>query len=48
WEYAARAGTLSAFPWERENQTYAYAWANSRSFAITHPVGEKPPNAWGL
>ncbi len=51
WEYAARAGSTTRFPWgddAKEWETYAHAWANSRSFAITHPVGQKPPNAWGL
>jgi formylglycine-generating enzyme required for sulfatase activity len=31
-----------------ENGASDYAWANSRSMAQTHPVGEKRPNAWGL
>jgi formylglycine-generating enzyme required for sulfatase activity len=51
WEYAARAGTTSPYPWQQtppQDKTHANAWANSRSFATTHPVGQKPPNAWGL
>ncbi len=51
WEYAARAGSTARFPWgddPREFETHSHAWANSRSYAITHPVGTKPPNAWGL
>jgi len=51
WEYAARAGTTTRFPWGddlRDAEVHRHAWANSRSFAITHPVGQKPANAWGL
>jgi formylglycine-generating enzyme required for sulfatase activity len=51
WEYAARAGGAGRYPWgddPGERETHARAWANSRSFALTHPVGTKPPNAWGL
>ena len=46
WEYAARAGTTTPHPWSSD--AHRYAWANSRSFARTHPVGRKPPNPWGL
>jgi formylglycine-generating enzyme required for sulfatase activity len=51
WEYAARAGTTTRFPWgddAKDWETHSHAWANSRSYAISHPVGQKPPNAWGL
>jgi formylglycine-generating enzyme required for sulfatase activity len=51
WEYAARAGTTTRFPWGddlRDAEVHRHAWANSRSFAVTHPVGQKPANAWGL
>lgn len=51
WEYAARAGSETRFPWGDDPSgfaTHQHAWANSRSMAITHPVGGKPPNAWGL
>ncbi len=51
WEYAARAGTTTRFPWgddPKDFETHRFAWANSRSYAVTHPVGAKPPNPWGL
>ena len=51
WEYAARAGSDARFPWGDDpagQTTHRHAWANSRSMAVTHPVGGKPPNAWGF
>jgi formylglycine-generating enzyme required for sulfatase activity len=51
WEYACRAGTQSPYYWGArmaESGQSDYAWANSRSFARTHPVGRKQPNPWGL
>jgi len=51
WEYAARAGTSTRFSWgddPRETEVHQHAWANSRSYASTRPVGQKPANAWGL
>jgi len=46
WEFAARAGTTTPYPWNGD--VHRHAWANSRSFARTHPAGRKPANAWGL
>ncbi len=51
WEHAARAGSVGRFPWGDDpggTTTHRHAWANSRSLAVTHPVGGKPPNAWGF
>ena len=51
WEYAARAGTSTAYSFGNDAQKLgAYAWylANATSSYTTHPVGQKAPNAWGL
>ena len=42
WEYAARAGTTGT-PIADE-----VAWHKGNSGNTTHPVGQKPDNAWGL
>jgi len=44
WEYAARAGTTGAFAGEPD----AMAWDVVNSTSMTHPVGKKQANAWGL
>ncbi|TAN48989.1 MAG: formylglycine-generating enzyme family protein [Methylococcaceae bacterium] len=49
WEYALRAGSSSAFFWgEAEQRADDYAWYECNSQKMSHPVGEKRPNAWGL
>lgn len=47
WEYACRAGSAGAFPFEAERLP-DYAWYVENDKAFTHPVGSKKPNAWGL
>lgn len=50
WEYAARAGTQSAYSFgDSAADLGQYAWFGE-DFARggTHPVGQKRPNAWGL
>lgn len=44
WEYACRAGTTGIFPGDLDE----IAWYNQNGGRLTHPVGGKKPNAWGL
>ena len=49
WEYAARAGTTTA--WHcgaRESCVDRIAWYSDNSSSRTHPVGEMRPNDWDL
>lgn len=49
WEYACRAGSTTRFSFgDDEGQLGDYAWYWLNSNGITHPVGQKKPNQWGL
>jgi formylglycine-generating enzyme required for sulfatase activity len=48
WEYACRAGSQSAYYFgDDQNQLNDYAWYKDNT-QMTHPIGQKKPNAWGL
>ena len=49
WEYAARAGTSSAYSFgDDENELSRYACYTGNSLEATCPVGQRDPNTWGL
>jgi len=49
WEYACRAGTKTTYFFGNDSSKLAdYAWLDENSSGKPHPVGQKPPNPWGL
>jgi formylglycine-generating enzyme required for sulfatase activity len=49
WEYAARAGNPGNWSFGDDQwQLKEYAWFSTYSGAMTHPVAQKRPNAFGL
>ena len=49
WEYAARAGSQTAYSFGNDpKELDRYAWFADNSRWMTHPVGKKLPNAFGL
>jgi len=49
WEYACRAGSTEAYFFGHDEKFLdKYAWYKENSERVTHNVGTKKPNAWGL
>jgi formylglycine-generating enzyme required for sulfatase activity len=49
WEYSCRAGTTARwYSGDDEERLVTAAWFRENSDYLTHRVGEKTPNAWGL
>jgi serine/threonine protein kinase/formylglycine-generating enzyme required for sulfatase activity len=49
WEWVARTGSMALFAWGDDwDRAGDYEWYNGNSEGHTHPVGQKPANAFGL
>jgi formylglycine-generating enzyme required for sulfatase activity len=49
WEYACRAGSQTAYSFGNDEESLVnFGWYKSNSNSMTHAVGLKKANAWGL
>jgi len=48
WEYACRAGSTTAYSFGDAASLGDYAWYFENADEVTHIVGQKKPNPWGL
>jgi formylglycine-generating enzyme required for sulfatase activity len=49
WEYECRAGTATKYSFGDDYSALStYGWFSENSDSITHPVGQKHANGWGL
>ena len=48
WEFAARAGDASPYPFGNADKLPFFAWFQENSGAKTHPVATRKANAWGF
>lgn len=48
WEFAARAGDTSDFPFGGMEKLSFFSWFLDNSGLATHPVGSRKANAWGF
>jgi formylglycine-generating enzyme required for sulfatase activity len=49
WEYCCRAGTNTQFSFGNDPARMGeFSWSGGSKGEGPHPVGQKPPNAWGL
>jgi|688.fasta_scaffold91067_2 formylglycine-generating enzyme required for sulfatase activity len=49
WEYACRAGSRDPYSFgDNPKHLAEFAWFRDNSLGLTHPVGKKKRNAWGL